>query len=140
MGSVNETGGPARVRRTWFLAIVLLFGALWWAYRSPEAGWGVMAVVLVTAALANAYLDLRDWRIGVAAGAILGMLMAATCLGSGEYHPAALYVLVAAGVGFLFGWAPVSVAESEADDTDAKPKFKSGRGGDFGGGGASGRY
>lgn len=140
MGSVNEAGGPVRVHRSWFLAIVLLCGALWWAHLSPEAGWGVMAVVLVTVAFANAYLGLRDWRIGVAAGAILSMLMVAACLGSGQYHPAALFVLVAAVVGFLFGWARVSVVESEAGDTDAKPKFKSGRGGDFGGGGASGKY
>lgn len=129
-----------RVQFSWVVAIAFLCGAMWGSYQSDGVGWSVMISVWLAVAFANGYLGIRDRRIGIAAGGTLSVLMAVTCLGSSKYHPVTLFVFSAAAVGFLFGSVPVSTIESETDDADEKSNFKSGSGGDFGGGGASGKY
>lgn len=130
-------------RKSWLAVLssfALVIGILVGAFRSQNFGWGVAVVLVLAAGLANAGLGIRDPKIGASLGSLLSMLVFSTLFGS---ETSLLLSVAFAGlawlVGYCFGAKQVTFAEQEDGDPQQE-KFKSGKGGDFGGGGANDKF
>jgi len=122
------------------LALVLFGGFLRLALHQPVLGWVGAIVVVSIVGLLNSQLGLRDRAIGAAAGCAIGLLVGAALFGSGVAWPLCLVgIAVGALVGYFFGASEVSPGE-ESESSASEHSDRTGGGGKFDGGGASGRY
>lgn len=123
------------------LAVMVTVALMLACYRWTEFGWFVSCTFVVCVALLNATLDVRSSQLGIVVGTVMGMLTGMTSLGAGLAGIACIAVMgVAALVGYVFGSQSVSTTPRRDGPGDETSGVKSGRGGDFGGGGASGGF
>jgi uncharacterized membrane protein YgcG len=128
-------------RQKILLATFLLLLAIA-SYRWPVLGTVFLCASLTVIGLLNQLLSIQSKELGVVTGAFSSVLALATCTGA-QLSIVQLVVLTffAALAGYGLAAARMGTQqESDQGNKDSPSKAKTGGGGDFGGGGASGSY
>jgi uncharacterized membrane protein YgcG len=109
-------------------------------YTYPQLGAIFVVSLVALTAIANAILEFNSTRVGRHVALMAGATAMASCVGAASTRNAAIALpLIAAACGYLFSSVRVRFTTSSESES-SPPRDLSGRGGDFGGGGASGKY
>ena len=122
----------------WLVAVVFLSAS---SYVHPAFGAFAATSLVVIAALINSILELNSPTVGRFTGLLVGAITLASCIGAPTSKAVALLLTLSATLaGFLFVTFAARRTSSDGKYSEPSDSFKSGGGGDYGGGGASGNY
>ena len=130
-----------KIKRIWIGSLVPLVMA---SYTWPGFGVAFVALMVLLIAHANHLLSIRSKELGLVIGCSTAVLVLATSLGAGlSVWQVALFSAIGGLAGYAFSALAVASStstNSAASRNDRSSGVKAGGDGDFGGGGASGKY
>jgi uncharacterized membrane protein YgcG len=130
---------PKRIKQISAVVLILLAAV---SYTLPVFGMIFLCSSVILLGIANNLLSIQSKQLGLITGSSAAILAFATSAGAGlGLLQLMLFTVIGGIAGYAFAALTVSADSSEelADEENHTSKIKSG-GGEFGGGGASGKY
>lgn len=131
-----------KIKLIWVGTLLLLTVA---SYAWPTFGIVFLGSSVFLLGVANNLLSFCSKKLGLFTGSSAAVLALATCAGADlGLIELTVFTIAGAAFGYAFAAVPVGAGKSrqsnDSDDDNRSSGFKAGRGGDFGGGGADGKY
>lgn len=113
-----------------------LLGYVWPTFGAISA-----ISMIVTTALLNSLLEINSPKLGRFTALLIGATTLASCVGAATTRVEEVALTLGATIaGYLFAAVAVRQTSDKSQHEEPRNGFKSGGGGDYGGGGASGKF